>query len=658
MKLLKNMKLRNQILMFIVVMVVLFGGLVGFSIPTINNTLNDQAISKLKNLVETSCSTIEMYYDRAQKGLISEDDAKEMAMEDIRSLRYEGDNYYWINDSTPVMIMHPIQAELEGQDLNDYKDPNGTRIFVEFVNIVNTEGEGSLSYEWPKPGEEKPSPKISYVKGFKPWGWIIGSGIYVDDLSRIKTNLLTQITIIMSVILVLGFILAFLIARSITTPINMVLDYTKKLARGDLRTKLEYYSTNEVGIMADSLREMLNGVIGSGESIKKGITDPFITVNKDLTVTYMNESCAGICGYSYEEAVGKMTCKDMLNTSICETNCIIKKAMAEEKTFTGVRVKIKNRNGKEIPVAASVGPLRDLEGVIMGGLVILRDLSKEYGIQRKVEEITEQLTSSSDEIASSSEEMAAGAEQQARQTGEVATAIEEMSQTILETSKNTEDLLKTVRNADSAASSGGQVLEKTIDSIKEVASSSREIARVLNELSGQSEQIGQIVSVIDDIADQTNLLALNAAIEAARAGEHGRGFAVVADEVRKLAERTLKTTKEVTSTVKAIQAGTRDTEEVVDNYSKKSEEAVQKANEARESFKNILTESQKVTDISQQVATAAGEQSSAAEQISKNIESVAFVAKQVTAGTQQSAAACQQLNKLAKELADAVAMLN
>lgn len=273
---------------------------------------------------------------------------------------------------------------------------------------------------------------------------------------------------------------------------------------------------------------------------------------------------------------------------------------------------------------------------------------------RQLADNAKELVSAATEIASASEEMSRGANDQADQVGQVSTAIEEMTATIVESSKNAGEASDVARGASDTANSGNSVVAQTIQGLSKITESARNTGQIIGELATASDKIGEIIGVIDDIADQTNLLALNAAIEAARAGEQGRGFAVVADEVRKLAERTGKATGEITDMIKGIQKDSNSAVEAMNEAGELVSDGQDMANQAGDALNEILGMTQKVMDMIQMIATASEEQSTAAEQISKNIEQVSSITKETATGAEQSAAAAEELNRQAEGLREMV----
>ncbi|MDH4101578.1 MAG: methyl-accepting chemotaxis protein, partial [Nitrospirota bacterium] len=251
----------------------------------------------------------------------------------------------------------------------------------------------------------------------------------------------------------------------------------------------------------------------------------------------------------------------------------------------------------------------------------------------------EMLASSSEELSASASQIADGTKSQNARASQVATSAEQMSSTIIEVSKNVSNASDAVREANTVAVHGGDVVTKTIESMNGIAFAAKESNSIISTLGERSKEIGNIITVIDDIADQTNLLALNAAIEAARAGEQGRGFAVVADEVRKLAEKTMKATKEIGDMIKTMQNETTRANKSMQNEISAVSKGVELAGEAGMALKEIVSRVDVVTQMMQQMATAMEEQSAATEQISGDIESVATVINETTQSAQQIATA-------------------
>jgi len=264
------------------------------------------------------------------------------------------------------------------------------------------------------------------------------------------------------------------------------------------------------------------------------------------------------------------------------------------------------------------------------------------------------VASAAAEVASSSEQMSRGANQQSSQVEQVSSAIAEMTTTINESSQNAGQASDASQNASQFAGEGGQIVQQTIEGMQRIADVVTESSTGISELSQSAEKIGEIIVVIDDIADQTNLLALNAAIEAARAGEQGRGFAVVADEVRKLAERTARATSEITDMITAVQDKTQSSVTSMDRGIEEVKGGRKLADAAGTSLGEIVTMSERVLDMVQQIASAAEEQSVTANQIGQSIFEIASVTKEAAAGAEQSAQAAEELNHQAESLKEIV----
>lgn len=284
------------------------------------------------------------------------------------------------------------------------------------------------------------------------------------------------------------------------------------------------------------------------------------------------------------------------------------------------------------------------------GNSINRMLDSMNGMMHAINSAAVQVASAASQLHATSEQMATGAEEVAAQTGSVATAGEEMAATSTEIASNCNMAAEEASKACSAANEGAGVVKQTISVMNLIAVRVRESAQTVESLGSRSDQIGDIISTIEDIADQTNLLALNAAIEAARAGEQGRGFAVVADEVRALAERTTRATREISEMIKAIQRETRGAVSSMHEGVVQVEQGTAEAERSGSALEGILDKINSLTMQINQIATAAEEQTATTSEISNNIQQITEVIHQTAQGTQESATAATQLTGLAEEL--------
>ena len=261
------MSLRRK---FQVMLVVAAAGLLAvacFWIVDQRSTLLAEKMQKTKNLVEIPYSQLQQQYESEQSGKISRAEAQRRALENIRAMRYDGGNYFWINDEHPTMIMHAVKPELDGRDVSSFRDPAGTAVFVEFVKAARAPGGGAVRYLWPKPGSEAPVDKLSFVKRFEPWGWVIGTGIYIDDVNDAWKESARKACTVAFACLIPLLLVSLSSSRSILRRMRHMLERVGDMAAGDLTKRIDISSRDEIGELAKSFNDFVDRLHGMIQSI-------------------------------------------------------------------------------------------------------------------------------------------------------------------------------------------------------------------------------------------------------------------------------------------------------------------------------------------------------------------------------------------------------
>jgi methyl-accepting chemotaxis protein len=531
----RSLSISRRLWLILIVSVLMLFILAAAMLKQVHTDLYAAKAEKTMHVVQSASGILAYYHRLETAGTLTREAAQTQALDTIRGLRYNKDDYYWINDLRPVMIMHPMNTKLNGQDLSAIKDPDGFAVFNEMVAVAKAKGAGMIQYRWPKPGASEPVQKISYVSLFAPWGWIIGSGVYVDDVkAEFQQQIINAALFSLGIIAVMA-LLVILIARSIVRPLR------------------------------DSVQAMAN--IASGES--------------DLTRTLETQG----------------------NDEVTQL----------ARHFNAFTAKLR-------------GVVTQLQASAVG----LEQASSELGV--------------------SAEQAQARSQQQSQQMELVATAVNEVTYGVQDVAKNAEHAANEMRDAESQAHQGQVNIDSSLRQIDHLSGTINQAVEVIRTLSSESTQIGGVLEVISSIAEQTNLLALNAAIEAARAGEQGRGFAVVADEVRLLAQRTQKSTAEIQGMIERLQTHSDAAVKVIADSSRSSQLTIEQANQAGQSLTSISQALRNLNSLNASIASATLQQSHVVEDINQNVTQAAQLSQSTTMAAEQSTGASQHLREMSEQL--------
>jgi methyl-accepting chemotaxis protein len=461
---------------------------------------------------------------------------QEEALKVISDMKYGKDGYFWINDSKHIVKMHGVKDSLVGKDMTNLQDPTGLYLYQEIVKTANKNKDGGLvKYMWEKPGKKEPQQKFSYVQNFVQWDWIIGTGAYVDDIEadvalmeektkeEINSIIISILIFSLVSIIIVYLIYSLLINKMIIKPLNnlntAILDISTNNSTSDIIKKT---SNDEIGKLVDSF----NGYIGK---LKAGYEEDAKVIEEvDSVIEKVNN---GFYVYKIEKTSSNqqvMKLRDSINSMISKTN----------ENLTNLNNILMQYGTSDFTPNTKLLESSKASGIISSliassqliGITVSEFLSMIVTSGKKLNDDTNILSVSANRLSSSANEQAASLEETAAAVEEITSIVKSSVQKVYQMSTLANDLQLSSKEGESLAS-------KT--------------TKAMDDIDQQVKSINDAITVIDQIAFQTNILSLNAAVEAATAGEAGRGFAVVAAEVRNLANRSADAAKEIKSIVES-----------------------------------------------------------------------------------------------------------
>ncbi|HRM70355.1 MAG TPA: methyl-accepting chemotaxis protein [Thauera phenylacetica] len=513
-------------------LLVALAGMVLLALAALYENRDDMREGYARNVrsqIELAAGVLAHFHGLEQAGALDREAAQQAAKDTLRGLRYQNNEYFFVVDLELNMLMHPLRPSLEGK-LADLRDSAGKHFVREMVTLARAQGQGFVDYTWPRSGvaTDPAQPKISYVKAFPAWGWVVGSGVYVDDIDAAFQDAALRFGALVAVVLVLLVLIGVWVIRGVTGALGGEPAYAgaimKRAAAGDLAVDVAQR--------------------GRGDSL-----------------------------------LGN------LSTMLAQ--------------------------------------LRAMIGAIGGSAARLGASAREiHAVSRSVSEASVSQTGA---------------------TASIAAAIEEIS----DSARLAEQHSST---AAGLADEGAGKAERAAREMQAIAARVGDAAQKIQQLVARADEVGTIANVIKEIAGQTNLLALNAAIEAARAGEQGRGFAVVADEVRGLAERTAVATVQIEKVIEGIQNETRATVGAMAEVSSQVDGGVALVDDATDSLHRIRSTAGEALERIREVAYATGEQSSASTEIARQVQTITEMADGTSGSMHSVVVAAEQLQGLAAEL--------
>lgn len=496
---------------------------------------------KTRQVVETAMGILEHLHRLENSGAVTQVAAQKAALEQIRTLRYGADDYFWINDQGPTMIMHPIRPELDGKDLSSVKDPSGKALFNEMVSVVRQQNAGMVPYLWAKPGHEDPEPKISYVQLFKPWGWILGTGIYVDDVEEEFKNYLLQYLLISLVLFLITASLMALISRSITQPLRTTTAAMANIASGDadLTRQLDESGGDELAVLSRHFNQFTRNL----RSMIQQLSDSANTLGSS------SQSLSGLAEQTYQQSQQQSQQIDLVATAINEVSYSVQDvAKNAEQASNEVKSAEQQALQGQRNIDNSLRQIEHLSQSITQSVEAMRSLANQSTQIGSVVEVIGSIAEQTNLLALNAAIEAARAGDQGRGFAVVADEVrllaQRTQQSTAEIQAMIEQLQKNAGVAVQVIQESHQAMQQTMEqasqageSLAGITETTKKLALVNASIASATLQQTHVVEDINQNVTQTADLAQQGTNTAEQSSEASKRLGTLADALGQLLKR-------------------------------------------------------------------------------------------------------------------------
>ncbi len=465
-------------------------------------------------------------------------DAQQAAIEQIRLLRYDGQDYFWINDLGPKMIMHPMQPKLDGQDLSKIKDPEGKELFNEMVAVARRDGAGLVDYMWAKPGEENPVPKISYVQLFKPWGWIIGSGIYVDDVEQEFWNYLTRFSLIGLLISAIMAVLVAILIRSIVRPLRHTMAAMANIASGeaDLTRTLDVSGNDELTTLGRDFNRFT-------QKLRTVVGQLFETSG---ALDQSSRALSELSSQAHEQSQQQMLQMEQVATAVNEVTYAVQEVAKNAEHASTEVGSAENQAGQgQRNIETSLQQIDALSATIGQAVDVIQSLADETTKIGSVLEVIGSIAEQTNLLALNAAIEAARAGEQGRGFAVVADEVRLLAQRTQQSTAEIHSMIERLQKNSGAAVNvimeSNRASQLTVEQASQAGESLGEIAQALRNLSGLNASIAsatlQQSHVVEDInqnVTQAAGLAQESTLAAEQSSEAGKRLGELAGQLNRL----------------------------------------------------------------------------------------------------------------------------